>query len=352
MLSPKARLFRAALDSLYATGAYRLFGGGVGGVGVIFTLHHVRPDPQPAEFAPNRILEITPEFLDGTLTQLAEMGIEMISLDEMVRRFRARDFGRRFACFTLDDGYRDNLTHALPVFERHGVPFTVYVTTGLPEGRVDMWWLALERIVQDHVEVEWPANDNIERRPANNAAEKHSVFEEIYWSVRAMREAEQRGFTSALAERYGIDRAELCLEDSLNWDEVATLARHPLCTIGAHTQEHVAMSKMSEDDIARDLEQCLDKLASVTGARPRHFAYPFGDPGSAAGREFAIAARFGFDSAVTTRKGMLFPEHAGHLLALPRVSLNGDYQKPRYVTLYVSGAPFALWNRFKRLDVA
>lgn len=352
MLSAKARLFRTALDSLYATGAYRLFGRSVGGVGVIFTLHHVRPDPEPADFAPNRILEITPEFLDNTLTQLADMGVEMISLDEMVRRFRARDFSRRFACFTLDDGYRDNLTHALPVFGRHGVPFTVYVTTGLPEGRVDMWWLALERIVQDNLEVEWPANDNFERRPARGAAEKHAAFNEIYWSVRAMPEAEQRGFTAALAERYGIDRAALCLADSLSWDDVATLARHPLCTIGAHTEEHLALSKMSEEDIARDLEKCLETLSGITGARPAHFAYPFGDPGSAAAREFEIAERFGFDSAVTTRKGMLFAEHANHLLALPRVSLNGDYQKARYVTLYTSGAPFALWNRFKRLDVA
>jgi hypothetical protein len=34
------------------------------------------------------------------------------------------------------------------------------------------------------------------------------------------------------------------------------------------------------------------------------------------------------------------------------VSLNGDYQALRYVDLYLSGAPFALWNRFRRIDAA
>jgi hypothetical protein len=28
--------------------------------------------------------------------------------------------------------------------------------------------------------------------------------------------------------------------------------------------------------------------------------------------------------------------------ALPRVSLNGDYQHPRYIKVFLSGAPFAL----------
>ncbi len=164
MLPSKAKIFRAALDTLYATGAYHLFGRGARGVGLIFTLHHVRPDPEPETFAPNRILEISPEFLDATLAQLRDMGIELISLDEMVQRFRTGNFAGHFACFTLDDGYRDNLTHALPIFERHDTPFAIYVTTGLAQGKVDMWWLTLEKIFQDNSVVEWTNGHGLQRR--------------------------------------------------------------------------------------------------------------------------------------------------------------------------------------------
>ena len=66
---------------------------------------------------------------------------------------------------------------------------------------------------------------------------------------------------------------------------------------------------------------------------------------------YALLKEHGFDTASTTRKGVLFPEHADHLHALPRVSLHGDYQLERYVTLFMSGAPFALQRGFRRLDV-
>ncbi|MEK7247760.1 MAG: glycoside hydrolase family 38 C-terminal domain-containing protein, partial [Chloroflexota bacterium] len=38
---------------------------------------------------------------------------------------------KRFAVFTFDDAYRDNLKYALPVLRRHQCPFTLYVPTAL-----------------------------------------------------------------------------------------------------------------------------------------------------------------------------------------------------------------------------
>ena len=47
---------------------------------------------------------------------------------------------------------------------------------------------------------------------------------------------------------------------------------------------------------------------------------------------------------------MLFPEHREHLTALPRISLNGEYQQLRYVKVLMSGAATALWNGFRRVN--
>ena len=93
-------------------------------------------------------------------------------------------------------------------------------------------------------------------------------------------------------------------------------------------------------------------IEAVLGRPPAHLAYPYGDPTTAGPREFRIAAELGFKTAVTTRPGMLFPAHRDHLTALPRVSLNGNWQDIGYCEVLLSGAPFALWNRGRRLNVA
>ena len=48
-----------------------------------------------------------------------------------------------------------------------------------------------------------------------------------------------------------------------------------------------------------------------------------GDATSAGPREFRLAQEAGFATAVTTRPGVLFPEHHDCLTALPRITLNG-----------------------------
>jgi hypothetical protein len=67
---------------------------------------------------------------------------------------------------------------------------------------------------------------------------------------------------------------------------------------------------------------------------------------------FRIAAEFGFKTGLSTRPGIIFAEHRDHLLALPRISLNGEYQQLRYVRVLLSGAATAMWKGFRRLDVA
>ena len=69
-------------------------------------------------------------------------------------------------------------------------------------------------------------------------------------------------------------------------------------------------------------------------------------------REFALARSAGYKTAVTTRPGMIFAESGRHLTALPRVSLNGLWQDAGHLEVLLSGAPFALWNRGRRVNVA
>ncbi len=137
------QIIRAGLGALYFTGAHYLLRPIFAGVGAIFMLHHVRPG-RDAAFQPNSHLEVTPEFLRAMLSHLRTQGVDIVTLDEVHQRLIERNFARRFACFTLDDGYRDNRDFALPVMREFDAPFTVYVASDFAEGIGRLWWIALE----------------------------------------------------------------------------------------------------------------------------------------------------------------------------------------------------------------
>jgi hypothetical protein len=43
---------------------------------------------------------------------------------------------------------------------------------------------------------------------------------------------------------------------------------------------------------------------------------------------------------------MIFADNATAMTALPRLSLNGNYQERRYLPVLTSGAATAMWNGF------
>ncbi len=349
----KTAMMKAAMAGLYHTGAHRLLAPYTQGTGLIFTLHQVRPQPaEPAPFAPNRILEVTPEFLEAVLDQVHDADLDVVTLDEAADRL-VRGKGRRFVCFTFDDGYGDNFQYAYPMFKARDLPFTLYVPTNYPDGQGELWWLALEQAVAGAGEdIAVMRDGETWRLPAKTLADKEQSFEEIYWWLRGLDEKTQRDAVRKIAEAHHIDLSAQCRAMIMSWDELRIMAADPLVSIGAHTKDHFAVAKLPETEAMGQMVGSTDRIERELGTRPVHFAYPYGDPASAGPRDFALAEKAGFRTAVTTRKGMLFPGHKDHLTALPRVSLNGDYQSLTYTALYLSGAPFALWNGFQQVNAA
>jgi peptidoglycan/xylan/chitin deacetylase (PgdA/CDA1 family) len=69
------------LSALHYSGADAMIAPLTRGIGAIFMLHHVQPG-KPSSFEPNRILKVTPGFLEQAITQVIASGFEIVSLDE------------------------------------------------------------------------------------------------------------------------------------------------------------------------------------------------------------------------------------------------------------------------------
>lgn len=343
---------KAILNALYLGGASR--SQRHAGLGGVLMLHRVNPAPAPRDFAPNAHLTVDPVFLDQLLGRLSR-DFDFVSMDEAVRRISAghEQAGRRFVAITLDDGYRDNLEFAVPVFRRHNAPFTIYVAPGLVEGQASLWWEDLEAVIaaRPHIVMHSPRR-GVSFDLSTPANKRKAYAELLELLTRQLSETEQRRKVAELAWQAGTDPKAHLAASIMNWREIAALAADPLCTIGAHTVHHYAVARLEPKEARSELIESARIIEMETGKRPQHFAFPYGYAAAAGPRDFELARECGFASAVTTRHGVLHAAHGEHLHALPRIAVNGNFQRVRHVKTLLSGLPALMVNRGRALNVA
>ncbi len=342
------RLLKSVLHAMHATRADTLVAPLTQGAGAILMLHNVGTD-SGLEFEPNRILRITPEFLENLICVVREEGFDFIALDDVPARLANPDKYPPFVCVTFDDGYRDNRDAAYPILKRHGVPFTVYIACDFADGKGDMWWLALEDAIRHATSIEAPINSDTVKFETETASQKLEAFHAIYWWLRGIPEDEARAQVRTLAQSVGFSVPNYAADLVMNWDELREFAQDPLVTLGAHTIGHYALAGLPYERAYQEIAGSIARLETELSRPCHHFSFPYGSEEAASQREFDIVAKLGLKTAVTTRKGLIHASHANALTALPRLSLNGDFQDVRFVKTLLTGAPFALLNAVNRL---
>ena len=339
MVVSKKRIISSGFGFFRWTGLHRLAVPLTRGSGAILMFHQVRPWTGH-DFAPNRLLEITPDFLDAVIGRLKALGFVIVDLDTALTMMAERD-DKPFAVLTFDDGYKDTRDIALPILERQAAPFTMYVTTGFAERTARLWWVELEQAIARLPRIRIAGFD----LPATSAAEKNAAFATLYASLTAGSEETLLATIADLAHQAGVDTRAIAEDRCLDWAGIETMAQHQLCTIGVHTLTHPRLGKISEAQMRGELADSRASIEAHIGKPAVHLAYPVGNSVAAGEREFQAAADLGFKSAVTTRPGMIFPAHDTRRMALPRLSVNGNWQSLDFVEILLSGVPFALWNR-------
>lgn len=308
------------------------------------TLHHVRPASK-ASFDPNALLAVTPEFLDRLLGHLRSRNWRFVSVDELVGDSAG---GPRRIAVTLDDGYRNNMEHAWPVFRKNAAPFTIYVCPGFTERKSELWWEALERMIRAADRFPTPGAEPPEMMPTRTPTEKAEAYNAWRnWLTTAVDEFHQRETVRALARDHDLDLTELARELVMDWDEVRKIASDPLCTIGAHTMTHPALARLPADSAHAEMLGSVETIAERIGKRPTSLAFPYGYPAAAGLREAALAEKAGLTASFTTQPGYVTSQGSRH--GLPRVSINGLFQEPRFLDVLLSPGLWQFRNKIRAL---
>ncbi len=347
---------RAGLETLYFSGIHHLARPLLAGEGAILMFHRVRPAGEAGTFQPNRHLEITPGYLDELIGRLRDAGVDIIPMDEVPYRLMTRGHKRRFVALTFDDGYRDNMVHAWPVLKRHQAPFAIYVATAFADGMGQLWWMAVEKaIAKTTASRSRSTAASIVVLDCSTLEAKYDAFRTV---MRWIDETSERGGDPSPRRRTSPSATASIWRSSAArraWTgtSLRAMAADPLATIGAHTVNHVAAFQDARG--SRDAARwSMAHAASARCSASRRAISPIRSaaPSRPAPREFDLAAKAGFATAVTTRPGVLHASHARAMTALPRISINGEFQRLRYLDVLLSGAPTALMNALRGSNAA
>ena len=231
---------------------------------------------------------------------------------------------------TLDDGYRDNLTNALPIAEAKGVPITVFVTSGILGNHRGLWWDRLGTLLRSrppHVrEIDLPISGRNVRLPLGSSGIRADLVS-VRRHLLPLRVTEIERALDAVSEQWQVGSASPPDAQTLNPEDLLRLAASDTVTIGAHTVDHVRLrdrpAREQRDTISgskRELEQSIGRTVS-------HFAYPFGRRDDFDDRSVDAVRSAAFDTACTAIPGTAHSSTDPY--RLPR-RLVLDWGRPRF----------------------
>lgn len=288
-----------------------------GAIGVVYMLHHITKK-NPKGIPTNEDLKISPHFLESLIIKYKKQGFIFISLDELNEIIRFNKNPKHpFIVFTIDDGYLDNYTEALPIFERNNVPFSIFVATDFIDQKAILWWDILEDLILK--------NDSICIGEKTYQCKSFQKKWDIYRIVRdIILSFNQKDLCEALKQsfsHYDIDWYEPIRRQAMSWEQIRILSQHPLCTIGGHTVSHTVLNQLNEEDFHHEIADCIMKLQTMTEKSIQHFAYPYGSTNEIGEREYNLISKFGFKTVFLAYGGCITEKNKSNLTHLPRIYL-------------------------------
>lgn len=202
-------------------------------------------------------LRVAPKAFEKQIKYLSENGWHSFTMSDAVAL--RENLPEKSVVITFDDGYRDNLTNALPILKKYGFKATIYLV-----------------------------NDRHNRD----------------WS----------GYRKSKNEGAGLKD-----EPKLSDDEVLELLESGMIEIGAHTMTHANLKNLNQEESKKEI--CISKklIESRFQTVCQSFAYPFGIYGQ---KDKSLVKECCYTHAVTTEAGIADLKQCD-LFEIPRITISG-----------------------------
>lgn len=196
----------------------------------------------------------------------------VVSMQELFDVFdRGRILPPRSVMITFDDAYQDFANQAWPIMKRYRLPTTVFVATAFPDqpDRV-FWWNRLQTALSTSKQssIETP----IGRLPLSTAPQRTQAYKRLRDHVKTL---PHREAMSTVDQLYAALGKPPVTNDVLGWEALRRLAQEGVA-LGAHTQTHPLMNRISATEAVAEAFASLRDLEREIGSVLPIFAYPNG----------------------------------------------------------------------------
>lgn len=265
---------------------------------VILLYHRVADLPQDPQ-----CLAVTPENFDRQMALLRTLA-QPVPLTELATGLRKRNVPPRAIAVTFDDGYEDNLLHALPILRRYGIPATVFVTADRVGSQEEFWPDELERILllpgelpkrldlrAGGVKAAWNLGEWHCYRPAQwdshrgwnvlhktDPTPRHRVYRTLAERIKRLDLDARTLLLDALRSLAQCGRQGRATHRGLGPGQLRELSSDPLVSIGGHTVNHPRLSSVCRREQSAQILEGKAILEKAIGRPVTSFSYPFGRP--------------------------------------------------------------------------
>lgn len=277
---------------------------------IIFYVHGVVDKNTHAAWTPLRQQTYTRAF-ERSLRRLRRH-YRFISLDDAIEMLAGTVSIKPYCMVvTFDDGFRNNVTYAMPILKKYCIPATIYLTTGNIEDREPFWFDRLDYALQskklDGLMVEIGGE-----QITLHTSSRHGMISTCYQMINAIKSRKDddaellqtiSAVISMLESKHGRKLKDIFEVDEwsalLTWDEIRKAANQGM-TFGGHAVNHVRLPFVSKNEGKAQLIQSKDMIESKTARACNHFAYPNGDFDDSSAN---LVQECGYRSAVTVLEG-------------------------------------------------
>jgi len=320
--SPRAEMVnakRAALKIGFHVGLLRLMQLARRRQPVILTFHRFSGD---GEGDPRAL----PIGLFAQYMRYLSRHYRVVSLPDLVHQLKRGRVRPNTAAVTVDDGYDEFFSLAVPVLRANGITASIFVISDFIEGRLWPWTDRL-RFIFEHAprcQVTFTYQGRTRVVDLRGDEDDRRRIEE-HWSehAKAITTAERQDLLGTLAEACDVEVPSAPPRGyrPMTWAQLRMLAAEGY-DIGAHTRTHPILSRVPPEQLQDEIGGCREQLELALGGPVPHFAYPNGRREDYTREAVEVVARAGYAAAVTTVAGAMTP--ATPIFELHRVDASDE----------------------------